>query len=357
MKIYFVLFLLPCFFYLLETVFNINYKKFYIYFSFFFISLVVGFRHEIGGDWENYLFTFNNSNNYNFFEYLENNYKHHFLYSLNEWVLYNFNFSIHLLNFFCALIFTYGLIIFCNYQKNIYIGMLVSTPVLVISTGMGYTKQSVAVGIMLLILSKYQSILKSFLLTIIAMSFHFISFFIIFIHFFERKINKQSILLITIITLLITVFTYDQLLSYIQYYILDKYQGKLSYLSEGAKYRLFLNFIPSIIFVFFYNKFRNVVYSKFWFLVCIINSLLFILVLTRSELSAFADRIGLYFFPIQVLVFANLEYIISDRKILFKINLFTILYYLLILIFWLNFSNHKSYWVPYQNYFLILNFG
>ncbi len=82
-----------------------------------------------------------------------------------------------------------------------------------------------------------------------------------------------------------------------------------------------------------------------------------ILVVTRSELSAFADRIGLYFLPIQVLVFANLEYIISNQKILFKINLFTILYYLLILIFWLNFSNHKAYWVPYQNYLLILNFG
>jgi len=306
MKIYFVLFLLPCFFYLLEIVFNVNYKKFYIYLSFLFISLVVGFRHEIGGDWENYLFTFHNSNNYNFLEYLKNNYRNSFLYSLIEWVLYNFNFSIHLLNFFCALIFSYGLIIFCKYQKNIYIGMLVSTPILVITTAMGYTKQSVAIGIMLLILSKYKSILKSFLLTIIAMSFHLSSFFIIFIHFFERKINKEATLYVATITLLITVFTYDILLNYIQYYIMDKYQGKLSYLSEGAKYRLFLNFIPSIIFIVFYNKFRNVVYSKFWFLVSIINLLLFILVVTRSELSAFADRIGLYFLPIQVLVVARL---------------------------------------------------
>jgi len=353
MKIYFVLFFLPCFFYLLEIVFNINYKKFYIYLSVFFISLVVGFRHEIGGDWENYLFTFHNSNNYNFLEYLKNNYRNSFLYSLIEWVLYNFNFSIHLLNFFCALIFSYGLIIFCKYQKNIYIGMLVSTPILVITTAMGYTKQSVAIGIMLLILSKYKSILKSFLLTIIAMSFHLSSFFIIFIHFFERKINKEATLYVATITLLITVFTYDILLNYIQYYIMDKYQGKLSYLSEGAIYRLFLNSVPSIIFIFFYNKFRNVVYSKFWFLVSIINLLLFILVVTRPELSSFADRIGLYFLPIQILVFANLEYIISDQKILFKINLFTIIYYLLILIFWLNFSNHKDFWIPYKIKFFI----
>ena len=352
MKIYFALFLLPCVFYLLETVFNINYKKFYIYLSFFLISLVIGFRHEIGGDWENYLFTFNNSNNYNFLEYLKNNYKHSFLYSFNEWVFNNFNFSIHLLNFFCALIFSYGLIIFCKYQKNIYIGMLVSTPVLVISTGMGFTKQSVAIGVMLLTLSKYKSILKSFLLTLVAMSFHFSSFFIVFIHFFERKINKQTILYVAIITLLAAVFIYDQLLSYIQYYILDKYQGKLSYLSEGAIYRLFLNSIPSVLFIFFYNKFRIVVYSKFWLLISIFNILLFILVVTRPELSSFADRIGLYFLPIQILVFANLEYIISDQKILFRINLITILYYLLILIFWLNFSNHKAFWVPYQFKFL-----
>jgi hypothetical protein len=184
------------------------------------------------------------------------------------------------------------------------------------------------------------------------MSFHLPSFFIVFIHFFERKINKQTILYVAIITLLAAVFIYDQLLSYIQYYILDKYQGKLSYLSEGAIYRLFLNSIPSVLFIFFYNKFRIVVYSKFWLLISIFNILLFILVVTRPELSSFADRIGLYFLPIQILVFANLEYIISDQKILFKINLFTIIYYLLILIFWLNFSNHKAFWVPYQFKFL-----
>ena len=90
-------------------------------------------------------------------------------------------------------------------------------------------------------------------------------------------------------------------------------EGKLSYLSEGAKYRLFLNSIPSILFIFFYNKFRNVAYSKFWLLISIINILLFILVVTRTELSGFADRIGLYFLPIQILVFANLEYIINHH--------------------------------------------
>lgn len=344
---------MPCFFYVLSSIYNINNKKFFIFLSFLLISIVVGCRHQIGGDWENYLFTFNNSNNYAFFEYLLNNYKHSFLYSTIEWILKNINFSIHFLNFICALIFSYGLIIFCMSQKNIYIGMLTATPVLVVSTAMGYTKQSVSIGILLLFLSNYKSLIKGFLLTAFAISFHFPSFFIILIYFFKKNITKKEIICLLTILIIVACIFYYQLMDYLQYYILDKYQGKLSYLSGGAIYRLFLNLIPSIIFIVFYNKFKIVIYSNFWLLVSIINIFLFILLMTNPELSTFIDRVGLYLLPIQILVFANLQCIVNNAKILFRLNLLTISYYFLILTLWLNFSYHKTYWVPYKTMFSI----
>ena len=54
------------------------------------------------------------------------------------------------MNFVCAIIFVTGLLIFCFHQPYKWLGILISTPYLINVVAMGATKQSAALGFIMI---------------------------------------------------------------------------------------------------------------------------------------------------------------------------------------------------------------
>ena len=146
MLIYYFVFFLPLFPLLFK------YKKIITFFTFFnliFFIFFIGLKHEVGGDWRNYLFNVNQYYNLSFIEFISQL----FLDPLFESIVYlnaKLVFGIYGSNFIFALIFVYGLHKYLKSLPYYFFSFSISVPVLIIVLAMGFTQQSVAFAIYLL---------------------------------------------------------------------------------------------------------------------------------------------------------------------------------------------------------------
>ena len=165
--------------------FNIYFKINY-HFIFILIFLFIGFRFDVGGDWYHYI---------NFLYLVKNKSLYDSLlitdpaYALLNWITSYFDLNIIFLNLLCSLFFTVGLYIFCSSLPQPWLSLCVAFPYLIIVVAMGYTRQAVAIGmIMISINALEKSNFKFFIIfVLIASLFHKTALFILPIAFFAGK--------------------------------------------------------------------------------------------------------------------------------------------------------------------------
>ena len=147
MLIYWVMYLIPATF---AFIFPQKQKPvlFLIAYMGIIFSLTVGFRHNIGSDWSQYLRHYEEIKEISFLGIFDKpgDYGH----LIFNWIFAKLDLGIHWLNFTYIIIFFIGLIKFCNKEKNPWIAICVATPYLILVVAMSLTKQSVALGFIFL---------------------------------------------------------------------------------------------------------------------------------------------------------------------------------------------------------------
>ena len=131
---------------------NLNNKLIFL----FLITLfyLIGFRFEVGGDWQGYLYISQEYAEYTFsnFNYRENNIG---IFILNK--IFVFLRLDHFgLNFFSALIFTFSVYFFLKKEKNFWLGICILIPILIIVLIIGYIKQGIAFSFFLIALDYWK---------------------------------------------------------------------------------------------------------------------------------------------------------------------------------------------------------
>ena len=220
---------------------------------------------------------------------------------------------------------------------------------------MGYSRQAMAFCFLLLVLPNFfkEKFIKAFIFLAIGILFHksIILFFIIFLLFpfkislfiFLNRFNFIIIFFLFLFVLLILYLIQEDLKSlYLNYF-----GGSVNTnpIAEGAYYRWSVNFIPSALFIIFFQKFTNNFIERRVYLFFSFFSIFSIIFIPFYATGI--DRFLYYFSLIQIYVFSQLPIIFYKyRKI---IQSFIIIYYSLILLIWFNFSNHAFSWLPYNN--------
>ena len=123
-----------------------------------------------------------------------------------------------------------------------------------------------------------------------------------------------------------------------------------SYSSDGAFVRVIMLVIPSLIFLKYSKYIEDNDYLRQYFKLISYASIGLLALLFLVPSSTVIDRLALYFIPIQLLVYPNLNRIpisINNHKLPLTI---IIIYSFLVLIYWVIFSNHSNYWLPYNNF-------
>lgn len=309
-----------------------------------FLIMMIGLRHEVGGDW----YSYNDHLATAAMTPIEEIFVHGDpSYSLVNWIAAQSGLGIYFVNSFFAILFTWGLMAFCRNQPRPWLAVVVSIPYLVTVVVMGYSRQGVAIGLIMLGLVALQNknVIKFLAWVALAATFH-----------------KSAVILLPLaaitgsrrpfLTILLVAFTSVLLFNLLlQEYVEGLFRGYLdtNYESSGASIRVAMNALPASVFLMLRKHFTlSPEQDRFWTLMSWF-ALAFIVLLFISPSSTAVDRVALYLIPLQLFVLSRLPDAIGRprRANLFWVNS-VIVYSALVQFVWLFFSDHSHLWLPYK---------
>ena len=310
------------------------------------VTLMIGLRHDIGGDWLQYIYIFERHSEETLAEWLSSSEPG---YALVNGLSHQLGWSFYGVNFLCALIFTYGLWQFCKAQPLPALALTVAVPYLVIVVAMGYTRQGVAIGLgMLALLAlEREQWLRFAAYVLLAATFHKTA-----VVLFGLALALTSggwwwrLPLMGVVALV----AYQSILaSSVDNYLLNYEQA--GYQSQGAAIRVAMTALPAVLFLLWQNRLQLTdAQRRLWRLLSYV-SLFMVLALVLANSSTAVDRIALYLIPLQLFVWSRLP-LRNNRLSHVWVN-YVVLYSLAVLLVWLLFAGHAFAWLPYQFYPLV----
>ncbi|MBY8823610.1 EpsG family protein [Sphingomonas colocasiae] len=311
-----------------------------------FIALMIGLRFQIGADWPNYMAHYKRVTFLSLTQVLGQGDPGYYVIN---WISSRLGFSIREVNLVCGAIFAVGLIAFVRTLPRPWLGMVVAVPYLVIVVAMGYSRQGVAIGLVMLALAMFTRghLVKFAICTIAAVSFHKTAVFVLpLVALASTRSRIPTVLALGVMAAMLYYLFIDSAVDRLVYgYIETEYD------SDGAAIRVAMNAIPAVIFLLNQRRFELAEAERKLWRNMSITALACIPALMLLGGSTLVDRLALYLIPLQLFVLASLPRALgSNGRENGQIVLAVIAYSAAILFTWLNFAGHTEAWVPYKLY-------
>lgn len=318
------------------------------------ITIFVGLRYQVGGDWSNYLEHFRRIAD----EGLRTALTHRSIgYGLVNWAVAKISGQVYLVNLICACIFTIGLWSFCRRQPLELLGWVIAFPYLVVVVAMGYTAQSVALGFGLLAFTALdeKKPVSAGLLIGVAIGFHVSAVVLapLLLMAFKwrvprsiRSLSARTIVLlglggVALMILIWVVFRNEMQLA------LDRYVFRGQWESQGAYFRVAINFVPGLLLLVFGRKIAGQYpLGAYWYLLslaCVLSPLGLVFS------STLVDRLSIYLTAVQVVAWTRVPMFCTEQRVRAALIFGVVFAYSCSLWVWLAFANHKDDWVPYES--------
>jgi hypothetical protein len=310
------------------------------------LVLMIGLRHEVGGDWIQYLEMLDSYKNADSAD--------RFGFQDPAFVLFNIlaawsGLGIYLLNLLSAIIFVWGLLVFCRAQPRPWLALAVAVPYLITVVAMGYTRQGVAIGIaMMAMVALGRGLTLRFVLLIaLAALFHKSAIILVPMAILgSTKRRLFTLLWVIVAGLALFVLLLQESLSFlISGYIESQYQ------SSGAAIRISMNALPGVLFLLFRKRFHLSLEQRSFWTWMAWSSLLFVVLLKVSPSSTAVDRVALYWIPLQLFVLSRLPNAFGQRDGKSTLWVYAVIAYCIAVHFvWLFYADTAFAWLPYQFY-------
>jgi hypothetical protein len=313
------------------------------------LTLFIGLRHEVGGDWFNYIPYLTRAEGLSLSEVVAWGDPG---YNALNWLFASKSWGIYGVNLVSAAIFSAGLVLFCRVQPRPWLALCLAIPYLVIVVAMGYSRQGVAIGLIMPgLLALERGRLRTFLVSMAAAAtFH--STALVMLAFVVPAVPGRSLTMRALRLLLLLIVGG----ALVQTFLAARVEGlvggyiEAEYQSEGAAIRVAMNLLPGVLLLLWPKRFALTSQQlrlwramAFTALGCAVA-----LVLLPSNSTA-VDRIALYVIPLQLVVGSRLPATqllgLSPAQLLVGVLGFC----LAVEFVWLNFATHASGWLPYAN--------
>jgi hypothetical protein len=306
-------------------------------------ALMIGLRLEVGGDWTAYIRMYDDI----YFLMLRDAISVTDAgYAFLNWLAIQFGFNVAFVNLICAALFMIGIAKLAWHQPNPALAMLVATPYLIIVVAMGYTRQAAAIGIICFaITTSAQRPIRLIVLIGIAALFHKSAILILPIAL--RPIIQRNLLLGTfgigafvVLFVVLLQGSSDQLVTN---YVKGNYD------SQGALIRVLMNVAPAVLFLALRKRMNFPKFEYEFWLSCAVLAIASVIGLATASASSGIDRISLYLIPLQMVVYANLPYVLDrSRRSQASVLLAVIAYCFAVQYTWLFYADNVSAWLPYK---------
>lgn len=310
------------------------------------ISLLIGLRYEVGGDWGNYLSNLEQANLQDISDVLTGDEPG---YRLLEWFAIQFDWGIVGVNLIGGTFFGFCLAVFCREMPRRWLALTVAIPYLVIVVAMGYTRQGIAIGFAML--------------GMVAMGRGRVAYFVAWV-LLAATFHKSAVLLLPIAALAaarknLWVVVWVGLTTLVAYWLMleESIENirvnylEAEYQSEGALIRLLMNVVPAVILLLWHKRFvMELPKERLWRWFSIISLGLLVLYFVSPSSTA-VDRVALYMLPLQLTVLSYLPGVFgrrggNDKPFVIAV----VLYSAAIQFVWLNYATHAEGWIPYRFY-------
>jgi hypothetical protein len=313
-----------------------------------FVSLVlmIGLRHEVGGDWINYIEMLDS--------YADTSAAGKFGFQDPAFIFFNklatwSGSGVYLLNLLSAIFFSWGLVVFCRAQPRPWLGLVVAVPYLITVVAMGYTRQGVAIGIAMvaMVALGQGSTLRFMLWVVLAALFHKSAIMLVPMAILAS--SKRRVLTLLWVTVA-GVTLYVLLLQEAMSFLIGGYLGS-EYQSSGAAIRITMNAVPAVLFLIFRKRFQlSSEQCTFWIWMSW-SALLLVALLMASPSSTAVDRVALYWIPLQLFVLSRLPNALGQRDGKNTVWVYAVVVYSAVVHFvWLVYADTAFAWLPYQFY-------
>ncbi len=300
----------------------------------------------MGGDWVNYLPTIDVSLQQSFADSIVQSGDS--AYNALTWLSAHAGAGIYGVNLVCAMVFAFGLMVFCQNTPRPWLSLSVAVPYLVIVVAMGYTRQGVAIGLVMLGLVALEkgSIAKFVVWVVVAALFHKTALILMPMAIFARRKNWVALagLLLTAVLMFFLLLA-ENVDNLVAGYITDQYA------SSGAAIRIAMNAVPAAVFLMFRQQFNLTDAQRIFWTWMSLGGLAFIGLLAVSPSSTAVDRVALYWIPLQLYVWSRLPAAMArshNAQLPWVVGV--LMYSLTVQFVWLFYADHSHLWVPYQFY-------
>jgi len=312
------------------------------------LVLAIGLRHEVGGDWGNYLEHILDASDKTFYEAISV-IEGDVAYDVLNWLAAQTDLGPYFVNTVCAVVFTWGLVEFCRNQPRPWLALVVAMPYLVTVVAMGYTRQGVAIGLAMLALVALseEKLLRFFVLVALAATFHKSAVILMPLAVLAGTRNRVwraiwvGLSSLVLYGLLLQASVENLRVGYIE----------VEYESSGAGIRVAMNAVPAFLFLVFRRRFVLAPTERAFWTWMALGAIAFVGLLWISPSSTAVDRVALYWIPLQLFVLSRLPNALgpaNGRNDLWVCLI--VAYSASVLFVWLFFATHAYAWLPYQFY-------
>lgn len=309
------------------------------------LTLMIGLRFEVGGDWLNYEEMLENTSDSDFWDVVFGSDPG---FTLLNWIAAQLGFTQWFVNVICGGIFSAGLVMFCLRQPLPWLAAVVAIPYLVIVVAMGYTRQGVAIGfgMMALVAIQDRRVLPFLAAVAAATLFHKTAAILAAVGFLagRARITDIAVSAATVYGLY-AVFLSDDVDLLISAY----FDVEMS--SSGALIRTLMNVVPAVIYIALGHRFGLSNHERILWNALAFTAIALLPAFYMLPSSTVIDRLGLYALPLQMFVFSRLPYAFRTSPFFFgNLVLAVIGYSVAVMLVWLFAADHSQYWLPYQLY-------
>ncbi len=313
------------------------------------LSLLIGFRIEVGADWVNYVRYVYEARYAPVGSILQGNDPG---YQFLNWLSAYMDWDIYGVNLIGGVIFSSGLAVFCRSLPRPWLALAVAIPYLVIVVAMGYSRQGIALGLAMF--------------GLVALGRRRTGWFVFWV-ILGATFHKSAVILLPIAAVASTRNRYWTglwvgVVAAAAYFLLledsvetlrTNYLETELFKSQGAMIRLVMNALPAAILLFWRRRFDFVKAEALLWQWFAIISLALLAVFIVTQASTAVDRVALYMLPLQLVVFSYLPDVLGKKGGRNEVLVVGIIgYYAATQFVWLNFAAHSAAWLPYRFFLL-----
>lgn len=310
------------------------------------LTIFIGLRYEVGGDWYNYLGYFYRIQGLSFLQIFAFKAPG---YQVVNWVSYQVGTGLWGVNLLMAAMFSWGLIRFVRRLPDPRVALVAAIPYMVIVVAMGYTRQAAALGLIMAgitYLLDHRLVIFVLILSVAAtlhQSAVIMVPFAILANSRNRVLSGLSIIFASV--LLYFLLLQDNVDSLWGTYVDSSYSQE----SSGGPIRVIMNVLPACLFLFYRERFEMSAEERrlwVWVSIAAVACLPVVFIAPTA-----VDRVALYLIPVQLVVASHLPQLTRRDSRVWSRGV-VVLVYASVMFVWLNFAGHRENWLPYQLWFL-----